>query len=82
MGRLDPISLYVACSLSYRDLEAGIRPYNIDENKRVKIRQCKCLNNIVEQDHRFIKRQIRPLLGFKSFRSARARWQGLNCGEC
>ncbi len=30
----------------------------------------KYLNNIIEQDHRFIKRQIRPMLGFKSFSSA------------
>jgi putative transposase len=31
------------------------------------MRQIKYLNNIVEQDHRAIKRQIRPMLGFKSF---------------
>ena len=35
------------------------------------MRQCKYLNNIVEQDHRAIKRITRPMLGFKSFRSAR-----------
>ena len=29
---------------------AAIKQYNFDENKRVKIRQCKYLNNIVEQD--------------------------------
>ncbi len=28
------------------------------------------LNNIVEQDHRAVKRAARPMLGFKSFRSA------------
>ena len=37
----------------------------------VQLRQSKYLNNIVEQDHRFIKRFIRPMLGFKSFRCAR-----------
>jgi transposase-like protein len=31
------------------------------------VRQIKYLNNIVEQDHRFIKRLVRPGLGFKSF---------------
>jgi len=36
----------------------------------VTIRQVKYLNNIVEQDHRAIKRVIRPMLGFKSFRAA------------
>ena len=56
---------------------AGIKQYNIDENKRIKIRQCKYLNNIVEQDHRFIKRIIRPMLGFKSFRSAQATLAGI-----
>lgn len=37
----------------------------------VVVRQCKYLNNIVEQDHRNIKRRIRPMLGLKSFRTAR-----------
>ena len=34
------------------------------------LRQVKYLNNIVEQDHRAIKRIVRPILGFKSFRCA------------
>jgi IS6 family transposase len=34
------------------------------------IRQVKYLNNIVEQDHRFIKRRVKPGLGFKSFHTA------------
>ena len=34
------------------------------------VRQVKYLNNIVEQDHRAIKRVTRPMLGFKSFRCA------------
>ena len=33
-------------------------------------RQIKYLNNIVEQDHRFIKRKVNPMLGFKNFKSA------------
>ena len=56
---------------------AAIKQYNTDENKRIMIRQCKYLNNIVEQDHRFIKRIIRPMLGFKSFWSARATLAGI-----
>jgi transposase-like protein len=35
-----------------------------------KLRQVKFLNNIIEQDHRRIKRLVRPGLGFKSFTSA------------
>jgi len=34
------------------------------------IRQVKYLNNIVEQDHRFIKRLVKPGLGFQSFHTA------------
>jgi IS6 family transposase len=34
------------------------------------IRQAKYLNNIVEQDHRFIKKITNPMMGFKSFRTA------------
>ena len=36
----------------------------------IQTRQLKYLNNIVEQDHRFIKRRIRSMLGFKSFQTA------------
>lgn len=43
---------------------AAIKQYNHDENKRIKIRQCKYLNNVIEQNHRFIKRRTRPMLGF------------------
>jgi IS6 family transposase len=39
--------------------------------RRTRIRQCKYLNNIVEQDHRRIKRLVRPGLGFGSFRTER-----------
>ena len=35
------------------------------------LRQCKYLNNIVEQDHRFIKRRVNPGPGFFSFDTAR-----------
>ncbi len=36
-----------------------------------RLRQCKFLNNIVEQDHRRIRRLIRPGLGFGGFWTAR-----------
>jgi len=38
--------------------------------QRVVVRARRYLNNIVEQDHRAIKRRSAPMLGFKSFRSA------------
>ena len=42
-----------------------------------RIRQVKYLNNIVEQDHRAIKRIIRPMMGFKDFRCARIILSGI-----
>ena len=40
--------------------------------KPILIRQSAYLNNRIEQDHRAIKRRIRPMMGFKSMSSARA----------
>ncbi|CAK8583617.1 IS6 family transposase IS240C [Priestia megaterium] len=36
----------------------------------IQLRQVKYLNNIVEQDHRFIKKRVRSMLGLKSFSTA------------
>jgi transposase-like protein len=41
-----------------------------------RLRQCKYLNNIVEQDHRRMKRLVRPGLGFGSLSTARATLAG------
>jgi len=41
------------------------------------IRQVKYLNNIVEQDHRFVKKITKPMKGFKDFRSAEATLTGI-----
>ncbi len=49
---------------------AAIEDYNSEMNTSIELRQVKYLNNIVEQDHRAIKRMTRPMLGFKSFWSA------------
>src|SRR5215471_1903323 len=38
--------------------------------KRVKVRSCKYLNNIVEQDHRRVKQRLGAMLGLKSFGNA------------
>ncbi len=40
------------------------------------LRQVKYLNNIVEQDHRFIKRLTKPGMGFGSFNTARRTLKG------
>lgn len=44
---------------------------------KIGIRQIKYLNNIVEQDHRFIKRIAKLTLGFKTFYSANATLIGI-----
>jgi putative transposase len=41
------------------------------------IRKVKYLNNIVEQDHRGVKRVTRPMLGFKSFEAAQGTLAGI-----
>jgi putative transposase len=50
--------------------EAAIKSYNTEYGTNIIIRQVKYLNNIVEQDHRAVKRVTRPMLGFKSFAAA------------
>jgi transposase, IS6 family len=41
-----------------------------------RLRQCKYLNNMVEQDHRFVKRRVNPGLGFGSLHTAQRTIQG------
>ncbi len=59
-------------------------PIAIEELKKkkkmpvgIQIRQIKYLNNIVEQDHRFIKKRVRSMLGLKSFRTAKSILSGI-----
>jgi len=40
------------------------------------LRQNEYLNNVIEQDHRFLQRLIKPGLGFKSFNTARRTLKG------
>ena len=56
---------------------AAIKQFNAEESTRIKIRQCKYLNNIVEQDHRLIKRITKLMLGFKEFGCAQATLAGI-----
>ena len=50
---------------------AAIESVKADASVDIVMRQNKYLNNIVEQDHRAVKRITSPMLGFKSFWSAR-----------
>lgn len=47
------------------------------EDQRITVRQVKYLNNMVEQDHRGIKRITNPMLGFKNFACAAATLAGI-----
>ena len=51
--------------------KAAIVSIQDDSGLAIAMRQSKYLNNIVEQDHRAVKRVTRPMLGFKTFRCAR-----------
>jgi transposase-like protein len=43
----------------------------------IQMRQVKYLNNIVEQDHRFIKKRVRSMLGFKTYETATSIVRGI-----
>jgi putative transposase len=75
-GRPEPIVIdgsrtnreaIVACDTTDR-----LRDRSQRQLKPIRIRQSAYLNNRIEQDHRAIKRRVRPMLGFKSVNSARA----------
>ena len=56
---------------------AAIKLYNRRNYSNIKIRQCKYLNNIIEQDHRMIKWRIILGLGFKNLESTKRTIVGL-----
>ncbi len=74
---------FLECAINLHDLPekitidksganiAAIESVKADACVDILMRQNTYLNNIVEQDHRAIKRITRPMLGFKSFSSAR-----------
>jgi len=53
------------------------KTFHKKKNRRVKIRQSKYLNNIVEQDRRRIKRVTRLMLGLNNVHSALATLVGI-----
>ena len=58
---------------------AALDTFNVDkpEEETITIRQSKYLNNLIEQDHRNIKRRIKLVTGFKSFRRAQTLLAGI-----
>ena len=53
------------------------RRYNAEYGTAIVIRQVRYLNNLVEQDHRSVKRVTRPMLGFKVFEAAQRTLAGI-----
>ncbi len=49
----------------------------LPESGKIEIRPIKYLNNIIESDHRFIKKITKPMMGFKAFHSAKATLLGI-----
>jgi transposase-like protein len=55
----------------------AIEDYNRDHHTAILIRHSKYRNNLIEQDHRAVKRLVRPMLGCKSFWAARCTLAGI-----
>ena len=76
---------YVAYPLSTRQVEELVRERGVPVDHATVNRwvikynplQVKYLNNIIEQDHRSVKRVTRPMLGFKSFDAAQSTLAGI-----
>jgi len=72
-----------ACAIDEnRANTAGLKGMNaalrdVGSSRRIRVYRSKYLNNIVEQDHRGVKRRTRVMMGFKSFRSATATLDGI-----
>jgi IS6 family transposase len=69
--RVITVDKHAAYPKAMADLKAsGVLP------EQVELRQVKYLNNLVEQDHRFIKRLVKPGMGFFSVETAERTLQG------
>jgi putative transposase len=57
--------------------QSALESFVEESGSQIEIRQSKYLNNMVEQDHRTVKRKMRAALGFKSFSSAKITIAGI-----
>ena len=60
---------------AYPKAEASLKATGVLP-EQVELRQVKYLNNLIEQDHRFIKRLVKPGMGFFSVETAGRTLQG------
>jgi putative transposase len=56
---------------------AALASYNAEHGTAIEVCQVRYLNNIMEQDHRAVKRITRPRPGFKSFDAAQCTLAGI-----
>lgn len=56
---------------------AGNKDYKKKFNVELELEQIKYKNNIIESDHQRVKRLTRPMLGFKTFQTARVTLAGI-----
>src|SRR5215470_15761310 len=74
--RVITLDAYAASHRAIRELKSeGHMP------RRMRLRSCKYLNNIVEQDHRRVKQRVRAMLGFKRFDTATITISGIELAE-
>ncbi len=66
-------------TLSHKTGTVQFTTLNADkpDEEAITVRQSKYLNDLIEQDHRNIKRRIWPMLGFSSFRRAQTILAGI-----
>ncbi len=57
--------------------DAAIKTYNATHGTAIETRKREYLNNIIEQDHRGMKRIARPMFGFKTFDAAQSPLTGI-----
>src|SRR5919205_695234 len=77
----DPLSItldaYAASHRAVQELKDSGEIYY----KKMRVRSCAYLNNVVEQDHRRVKRRVQPMLGFQSFANARVVIAGIEFAQ-
>jgi transposase, IS6 family len=71
-----PFSICVDKNAAYPDAFTSSQEEKILP-KDCKLRRVKYLNNIIEQDHRFIKKKVRASQCFKSFHTAERTLEGI-----
>jgi putative transposase len=64
-------------SIDAREANAAMRGCNEAHGTAIIIRRIKYLHNILEQEHRTVKRATRPMLSFKSFEAVRCALTGI-----